>query len=317
MKKGHQSPKFSVLIVTYNQEALIGRALDSVLCQKDFVYEIIIADDCSTDNNWEVITEYKNRFPDIIKPYRNERNIGIMRNMESTWKKAGGDLMTHLAGDDAITEGLFATVIDFINSNQIDFKSEASCFFTDTRIIKPDGRETVFSNSLIEKGHNILSLKIRHKILSARGVFLSRRLMERLILVTDYSGLNDDSLIDMSIHVLAEKNYYIPFVGGIYYEGIGVSVSDKKPIMEKLMTEKMIYEKVLKSIDFCNQDINYMKFKINHVRFQEYPSLKSFVLTLRYYLLSFNPRYGVSVKSDFKLFIRMLIMLISKTEQRK
>ena len=65
-------PRHSVIIITYNQEHLIKRALDSVVCQKDYLYEIIISDDCSTDYTWKVVLEYQRKYPSLLKPYRNK-----------------------------------------------------------------------------------------------------------------------------------------------------------------------------------------------------------------------------------------------------
>ena len=51
--------KISVLIVTYKQANVIGRNIESILQQKDYgLHEIVICDDCSPDNNWEVIQSY-------------------------------------------------------------------------------------------------------------------------------------------------------------------------------------------------------------------------------------------------------------------
>ena len=50
-------PKISVLMITYNQEKIVRRALDSLIAQKDYLYEICINDDCSTDNTFQVIQE--------------------------------------------------------------------------------------------------------------------------------------------------------------------------------------------------------------------------------------------------------------------
>ena len=54
--------KINVLVVTYNQENVIGRCLESILCQKVFgLNKIIICDDHSTDNNWLIINAYKEK----------------------------------------------------------------------------------------------------------------------------------------------------------------------------------------------------------------------------------------------------------------
>ena len=49
-------PKLSIIVQTYNHEAFIAQALDSILSQKvNFEYEVIIAEDCSTDRTKEII----------------------------------------------------------------------------------------------------------------------------------------------------------------------------------------------------------------------------------------------------------------------
>lgn len=300
--ESHQ-PKISVILITYNQENTIRRALDSVLCQKEFLHEIIIADDCSTDNNWKIITEYQEKYPVLIKPYKNTRNLGVIENLESTWPKPEGDLITYLAGDDAVVDGLYEKVFKYVRIKSVNCQQGAFVIFTDTKIIRPDGRGTIFSNKLIAKGYDAKSLKIRNKIVSARGIFLSKDLLARFKPINKNVGIHTDGLFDMQIHLLADKNYYIPFTGGIYYEGIGVSVKTSKDESQKSL--KLLYEEMLKNISFSRSDRDYVRFKINYILFQSSPTLKKFFLTLYFYLISINPRYGMTLKSDVMFFILM------------
>jgi len=173
-------PKISVVIITYNQEELIKRALDSVLIQKEYAYEIIVSDDCSIDRTWEVILEYQSKYPDIIKPHRKEKNLGIFKHIESTWSKPTGDLVIYLAGDDTIAPELFKKVFDFIEKEDIDFKHGAFSIFTDSMRISPKGKKTLRPNHLISKGYNPISLKIRGLIGSQRGVLHSIELIKKL-----------------------------------------------------------------------------------------------------------------------------------------
>ena len=55
-------PKISVLMITYNQEKIVRRALDSLIAQKDYLYEICINDDCSTDNTFQVVVEFDDEY---------------------------------------------------------------------------------------------------------------------------------------------------------------------------------------------------------------------------------------------------------------
>ncbi len=65
--------KFSVLTITYNQERFVREMIDSVMNQFILPYEFIISDDCSTDNTWQIIQEYKANYPSIIKAFRQEK----------------------------------------------------------------------------------------------------------------------------------------------------------------------------------------------------------------------------------------------------
>ena len=70
-------PKLSIIVQTYNHEAFIAQALDSILSQKvNFEYEVIIAEDCSTDRTKEIILKYKNKFKNI-KLFFNKKNYGV------------------------------------------------------------------------------------------------------------------------------------------------------------------------------------------------------------------------------------------------
>ena len=60
--------KISVIVTTYNQEDTIGRTLNSILAQKCHLpIEIIIGEDCSTDNTRSVCENYAQRYPHIIR----------------------------------------------------------------------------------------------------------------------------------------------------------------------------------------------------------------------------------------------------------
>ena len=63
--------KHSILVVTYNQENYIQDTLSSLLNQSELPDEIVILDDCSTDNNWDIILHNQKLYPELIKVYQN------------------------------------------------------------------------------------------------------------------------------------------------------------------------------------------------------------------------------------------------------
>ncbi len=93
-------PKVSILIITYNQEDLISETIESALKQDYDNYEIIVADDASTDKTREIINFYAKKFPEKIIPVFNEKNLGITGNCNAAFFAATGDLIAFLGGDD-------------------------------------------------------------------------------------------------------------------------------------------------------------------------------------------------------------------------
>lgn len=91
----------SVVVVTYNQAATIGRTLDSILMQQCHVpFEIVIGEDCSTDDTRAICQDYAEKHPDIIRLICNERNKGIVDNYYDCLLTCRGKYIADCAGDD-------------------------------------------------------------------------------------------------------------------------------------------------------------------------------------------------------------------------
>lgn len=96
-----QSPEISVIVVTYNQEDTISRTLDSILEQDCNVpFEIVIGDDCSTDLTEQICRSYAQRYPEIIRYFRRDPNIGVMENYFRCIEESRGHFLADCAGDD-------------------------------------------------------------------------------------------------------------------------------------------------------------------------------------------------------------------------
>ena len=96
-----ETPLASIVVITYNQEKSLPVTLDSLLAQKtSFPIEIVIGDDCSEDGTRAVIAKYAERFPDIVRPIYNERNLGILGNYVSSLSQCRGKYRSACAGDD-------------------------------------------------------------------------------------------------------------------------------------------------------------------------------------------------------------------------
>lgn len=93
-------PKISVCMPTYNQEGYIAQAIEGVLMQKGCDYELIIADDGSTDGTAAICRDYQHRHPDIIKIISQTSNKGVVLNTKDCLEAAEGQYIAICEGDD-------------------------------------------------------------------------------------------------------------------------------------------------------------------------------------------------------------------------
>lgn len=110
----------SVAIITYNHEKYIARAIESVLMQKtNFIYEIIIGEDCSPDKTREIIEGYEAKYQGRIRAIYQESNVGPQRNLfEFTFPQTKGKYLAYLEGDDYwIDPYKLQRQVDFLEAN--------------------------------------------------------------------------------------------------------------------------------------------------------------------------------------------------------
>lgn len=104
-------PKVSVMIPTYNQSKYIIRAIESAILQDYPNLEIVIADDNSPDDTQAIVKDYLSKIEcSRIKYFRNQENIGILRNYcKSLYDYSSGDWVINLDGDDFFVDRGFIT----------------------------------------------------------------------------------------------------------------------------------------------------------------------------------------------------------------
>lgn len=97
----NNEPMVSVIVLTYNHEAYIRQTLDGILMQKtEFTYEILIGDDVSSDCTRDILAEYAAAYPDRIRLFLREKNLGATRNAYELLMAARGNYLAFCEGDD-------------------------------------------------------------------------------------------------------------------------------------------------------------------------------------------------------------------------
>lgn len=112
--------KVSACITTYNQEDFIRECLDNAINQiVDFEYEIVIGEDNSSDNTKQICQEYAAKYPDLIKFFPREKNLGMMGNWIQTIENCQGKYIAFCEGDDYWTDAYkLKKQFDFLEENK-------------------------------------------------------------------------------------------------------------------------------------------------------------------------------------------------------
>ncbi len=98
---GRTDPLVSVKMITYNHASHIRQAVEGVLNQKtDFRFELVIGEDCSTDGTRQIVRQYQQRFPDIVRIVSSDQNVGLYANSKRTHQACRGEYLAFCEGDD-------------------------------------------------------------------------------------------------------------------------------------------------------------------------------------------------------------------------
>lgn len=93
----------TLIVLGYRQEAFISQAIESAFAQEyDGPLEILLSDDGSPDATWEIMLDLVGGYdgPHEITVNRMEKNVGMIGHFSAAVKRARGEIVTYLAGDD-------------------------------------------------------------------------------------------------------------------------------------------------------------------------------------------------------------------------
>ena len=116
------APMVSVCCIAYNHERYVAECLDGIFAQKTtFPFEVLVHDDASSDSTQQVIREYEQRFPSLLKPIYNTHNQfsqGRNVNPEFNFTRARGRYLAICEGDDVwVDSAKLQSQVDFLEAN--------------------------------------------------------------------------------------------------------------------------------------------------------------------------------------------------------
>ena len=218
--------KVSIICTNYNKGDWVREAMDSFLNQKtNFDFEIIIIDDASTDHSYEIIQGYQNKFPEKVRTFRNEVNLGITRTWKKVCQEAKGQYIARCDSDDFWTDPLkLQKQVDLLDASTDSLWSN-----TEFDMVDLDGnliQKDAFANKalpLIESYEEMLVMK---------GMTMASTWLVDTALMQDVSAQISDTAADDTFELQLElfKRTKISFLSDsttVYRMNLG---SDSKPM---------------------------------------------------------------------------------------
>lgn len=134
----------TIIIPSYNRGKYIREALDSIFMQEtDYLYKVVIADDCSTDSTVEIVKEYQSKYPNEIEFLPSDRHLGLFDNTLRLYSKLTSPYFCVLDPDDYWTDKFkIQKALDFLEQNK-----EYTIYVTNTMQKMPDGSITKLYNN--------------------------------------------------------------------------------------------------------------------------------------------------------------------------
>ena len=218
--------KVSIICTNYNKGDWVREAMDSFLNQKtNFDFEIIIIDHASTDHSYEIIQEYQNKFPEKVRTFRNEVNLGIARTWKKVCQEAKGQYIARCDSDDFWTDPLkLQKQVDLLDASTDSLWSN-----TEFDMVDLDGnifQKDAFANKalpLIDSYEEMLVMK---------GMTMASTWLVDTALMQDVSAQISDTATDDTFELQLElfKRTKISFLSDsttVYRMNLG---SDSKPM---------------------------------------------------------------------------------------
>lgn len=227
------NPLVSIVVITYNSAKYVLETLESAKAQTYQNIELIVSDDCSTDNTVEIcrnwIDENKDRFvrTELITV---EKNTGVAANCNRGLYSAKGEWVKFIAGDDYLLESAITN-----NINQIIENDEIMLMFSDYWLLDD---ETGIKTETIKIDQYFFSLseedqykylRLKNNILIAPTAFISKKIFSKCGSFDETIPMLEDYCLWLIVTSNKVKIYYLNVKTVVYrFHDTNISVINSK-----------------------------------------------------------------------------------------
>lgn len=187
-----KSINISVVMPVYNACSFLRDSIDSVLCQTYADFELILIDDCSTDNSYEIMCEYQQK-DSRIRVFQNERNMGVSYTRNFGVEKAQFDYIALIDSDDMWSADKLQKQVSLLSTYPDTDLSYTGSAFVDTNGKRSDFVFSVPTSVTYKK-------LLKQNIISCSSVLIRKELLIK------YPMAHDDMHEDFAAWLSVLKN---------------------------------------------------------------------------------------------------------------
>ncbi len=162
----------SIIMPAYNCEKFIRQAIDSILNQTYTNFELLIADDCSTDNTKSIIDSYSDK---RIKTFHNEKNLGYTQASNKLFSKCTGDYITFQDADDYCSPNRLELLVHFLEKNK-----EYSCVGSNITKVDELGEEFFKSNFVLKNNEIKDQFKNARIVMTGSSLLVKKEVLDKI-----------------------------------------------------------------------------------------------------------------------------------------
>ena len=275
-----EDKKVSIIIPAYNAEKYIDDCLNSVLNQTYNNLEIIVVDDCSTDNTYNMLKAYSQK-DNRIKLYKMEKNGGVSRTRNKAMKHITGDYLYFIDADDWIDLNYIEEMVRAIEKYNADIIINKNIFIHNKKSKKRHNNILDKYNELNSAGfyggwpyiwNNLIRTSFFRKV---NAYFPENLKYEDIFFITQlFANSNDKYIINGPFYHYRKHN------NSISAENKWMEIFDNVEIM-KLLHAYLKENNLLSKAKICNIDSIISKLSIHKQQEKLYNMIRNFFIEIQ------------------------------------
>lgn len=266
--------KASVAMCTYNGALYIKQQIESIISQSTPPFELVICDDCSTDETACIVKEFQTKCTFPIYFTINDRNLGPTKNFEQCILKCVGDIILLSDQDDIWSKNKVERFLNIfsLNNNITYAFSNANIIDSTSSISSRTLWNHLHFNSNMFNADKQLSVLLKQNVVTGAGLAFRKSLVKYITPISTHW-----------IH-----DYWISLIGSAFTQGFAID--------ECLFSYRLHPKQVcgLSSINIGKYIINYLKNKSynNQLKLHAFQSIVSHIMSNSnsYYIAKHNLR---------------------------